>query len=954
MRRKAKNAVAVILFFACMISLFPLPASAAAGSSRTIRVGFFAFDGYHIQDKDGNRSGYGYDFLQLLARYGDWTYEYVGYDKSWAEMQNMLANGEIDLLTSAQKTPEREKTFAFSDRAIGTSSVILTVRSGDERYAAGDYATYDGMRVGLLKNSSRNEKLAEFAAKKGFSYAPVYYDTVDEMTAALQNGSEIDAILSSNLRSIHNEWILDEFAPSDFYVMVRKSDTELLAGINRALSQMDINLLDWRHDLWNEYYTADSSGEIAFTAEERAYLGEMKKSGAAIRAIVEPDRAPYSYFENGEAKGIIPEIFSRLAEMTGLRFEIAETKNRTDYFGALDRDKSIQVRIDAYADFSDAEQRGYKLTSSYLSASVEEVARKASSEPYATVALVKAADPTDYRAAVLNSGARILEYESIESCLNAVKRGDADATYVLTYTAQQYLNRSDTAGTLKSTLFPQYSIPYAVGVSNAADGRLLTVLDKAAANLSRRDVEAIILAQTATERRDMTLREYLVTHPAATAGAFAVFALLLAMAALLLYRQKSMALIEKKNRELEAEAQRADKASAAKSKFLSSMSHDMRTPLNGVVSFTSFALQADTLEKKQEYLEKTRQSAAILMSLINDTLEVSRIESGKMELQQDWTALRELIGGIALVIQSAAAEKSLVFEQEIGFPEHDYAFVDKLKVQDLILNLLTNAVKYTPAGGTVRLSVMPAEAPENGKNVRIVVSDNGIGISEAFMPHLYEPFAQECDSRLKSSGGTGLGLYIVRRIVTLMDGTITVRSAKGKGTEFTVCLPVRIEKRLGGEAPESEPAFDFSGKKILLIEDNFVNTEIASTILNSRGITVVCAENGEKGLAAFSASREGEFDAILMDIHMPVMNGYETTAAIRALERRDAAQIPIIAMTADAYEEDIARCLAAGMNGHTSKPVDPVRLFGELARTLGVRQSPDGGRGEGGSCAPRK
>lgn len=943
MRKIVENTLAVILFFACMISLFPTRACAAAGNSRTLRVGFFAFDGYHIQDGDGNRSGYGYDFLQLLARYGDWTYDYVGYDKSWSEMQNMLADGEIDLLTSAQKTPERQETFAFSDQAIGTSSVVLTVRSGDTRYAAGDYATYNGMRVGLLKNSSRNDKLVKFAAEKGFSYTPFYYDTADEMTDALQNTGEIDAILSSNLRSMNSEWILDTFAPSDFYVMVRRDNTELLAEVNRAISQMDINQPDWRHDLWNKYYTSDSSGELSFTAEERAYLSEMKESGAVIRAIVEPDRAPYSYFIDGEAKGVIPEIFSRLEEMTGLDFEIAETKNRTDYFGALGSDKSIQVRIDAYGDYSDAEQRGFKLTSPYLSAPVEEVARKTSSEPYSTVALVKTADPTDYREAVLHSGAKILEYESIKECLDAVKRGDADATYVLTYTAQQYLNDNDISDTLKSTLLPQYSVVYSIGVASSADSRLLTILDKAVANLGSADVESIILTQTATGQHDMTLRAYLVTHPAAIVLAFMVFALLCTMAALLIYRQKSMKLIEQKNLELQAEAQRADKASAAKSKFLSSMSHDMRTPLNGVISFTSFALKADTLEKKQEYLEKTQQSASILMSLINDTLEVSRIESGKMELQQEWTAFRELIGGIVLVIQSAAEEKGLSFEQQIGFTEHDFAFVDKLKFQDIIMNLLTNAVKYTPEGGSVRLSVMPVESPGDGKNVQIVVADSGIGISDDFMPNLYEPFTQERDSRLGSSGGSGLGLYIVRRIVTLMDGTINVKSAKGQGTEFTVCLPVTIENRPGEEAPEIRQNFDFTGKKILLIEDNFVNAEIAGTILSCQGITVVSAENGEKGLKLFSDSRDGELDAILMDIHMPVMDGYETTAAIRAMKRRDAKSIPIVAMTADAYEEDVARCLAAGMNGHTSKPVDPTLLFGELAKVMSSRPHPDGG-----------
>ena len=947
MTRKAARMIASVLLLVCMISLFPRPVYAAAGNSRTLRVGFFAFDGYHVQDADGNRSGYGYDFLQLLARYGDWTYKYVGYDKSWAEMQDMLADGEIDILTSAQKTPERKEKFAFSDEAIGTSSAILTVRSGDARYTTGDYATYDGMRVGLLKNSSRNEKLAAFAAEKGFSYTPVYYDTVDEMTAALQSGSEIDALLSSNLRSIQSEWVLDTFAPSDFYVMVRREDTELLDEINRAVSRMDSNLLDWRHDLWNKYYTADSRGEIAFTAEEKAYLDRTKESGAVIRAIVEPDRTPYSYFENGEARGIIPEIFSRIEEMTGLRFEIVETKNRTDYFSTLGSDASIDVRIDAYGDYSDAEHRGYKLTSPYLTASVEEVARKTASEPYSAVALVKAADPTPYRTAIRSSGAGILEYESIAECLDAVKRGDADATYMLTYTAQQYMNDNDIAGTLKATLLPQYSIPYAIGVANTADSCLLTVLDKAVANLNHADVESIILTETMTRQRGMTLRDYFAAHPAAIAVVCAGFALVLAMAALLLYRQKSMRLIEGKNRALQAEAQRADKASAAKSKFLSSMSHDMRTPLNGVINFTSFAMKAGTLEKKQEYLGKVWQSASILMGLINDTLEVSRIESGKMELRQDWTGLRELVDGITLVIQNSAAEKNLSFVKEVGFSENEFAFVDKLKIQDLLMNLLTNAVRYTPEGGTVGLSVMPVEPPEEGRNVRIVVSDTGVGISEEFMPNLYEPFAQECDPRLKSSGGTGLGLYIVRKIITLMDGTITVKSQKEKGTEFTVCLPVRMEKRLREDSPGSGQDVDFSGKKVLLVEDNRVNTEIARTILSSRGIAVVCAENGEEGIGLFSASREGEFAAILMDIHMPVMDGYEATAAIRAMQRRDAAGIPIVAMTADAYEEDIARCLATGMNGHTPKPVDPGQLFSELARVMGARQPPRGCCGEG-------
>ena len=924
----------IILLLVFMVSAFPTSVSASSGNSRKLRAGFFAFDGYHIQSEDGRRSGYGYDFLQMLSKYGNWTYDYVGYDKSWAEMQEMLENGEIDILTSAQKTPEREKKFAFSDKAIGTSAAILTVKSGDTRYTIGDYKTYNGMRIGLLKSSSRNEKLAKFASEKGFSYIPVYYNTVDEMTEDLQSGIRIDAIFSSNLRSISNEWILDEFDPSDFYVMVRRDDTELLAEINSAIDQMDIYRTDWRHTLWNKYYTVKSGEEIAFTADEKAYIEEMQKSGKTIRAIVEPDRIPYSYFKDGEAKGIMPEIFKKIEEMTGLDFEIVETKDRTDYFNTIADDKSIEVRIDAYGDYYYAEQMGYKLTAVYLTASVEAVAQRYSPEPYSSVAILKNADPTDYREKILKSNAKLLQYETLSECLDAVRNGDADATYVLSYTAQRYLNESDLTGTLKSTLFPQYSIPYAIGVSNTADVRLLTILDKAVSNLRSTDVEAVILSQTESERHSMTFREYFVTNPAPFVIAGAVLALLLVMAALLMFRQKSMKLIERKNLELQAEALRADKAREAKSQFLSSMSHDMRTPLNGVISFIDFAMKAQTDEKKQEYLQKARQSASILISLINDTLEVSRIESGRMELHQDWIRFNELIGSIALVAENSAEEKGLSFGQTDDFKDGEFTFVDKLKIQDLLMNLLTNAIKYTPEGGAVFLRITHTVLNGDVGNVQITVSDNGIGISDEFMPKLYEPFTQECDPRLGGTGGTGLGLYIVHGIVTLMNGTISVNSKKGKGTEITVCLPVRIEERTEENLPEKGQNFDFSGKKILLVEDNCVNTEIASTILRGRGIAVVCAENGKKGMDIYAASRQREFDAILMDIHMPVMDGYETTAAIRAMNRDDAAGIPIIAMTADAYEEDIVHCLADGMNGHTSKPVNPEQLFSELARVM--------------------
>ncbi len=939
-KRVFAAAASVFLAAVCLISALAPAVSALPGNSRTLRVGFFAFDGYNIQDGDGRRSGYGYDFLQQLARYGDWTYEYVGYDKSWSEMQDMLANGEIDILTSAQKTPERQAKFAFSDKAIGTSSAILTVKSGDARYTIGDYATYDGMRVGLLKNSSRNESLAEFAEEKGFSYIGVYYDTVEQMTSDLQSGNGIDAIFTSNLRSIDGEWILDEFAPSDFYVMVRKNDTRLLSDINSAIDQLDMNQPQWRHELWNKYYTAKSSGDIAFTAREKAYIDSQLKNGTAIRAVVEPDRAPYSYFENGQAKGIIPEIFAKIERMTGLNFEIVETKTPAEYCSALSDGSGITVRIDAIDDYYTAEKGGFKLTSSYLTASVSEVSKKSSSPPYSSFALVKTSDPTPYRDAVIDSRAKLLEYDTMNECLDAVKNGTADAAYVLSYAAQRYQSESDLTGSLQAALLPQYSISYAIGVSDLADDCLLTVLDKAVVNLRQSDVESIIVSQAETQQHGITLWEYLITHPAAMVTAAALFALLLVMAALLLYRQKSVRLIESKNLELQAAAQRADKASAAKSEFLSRMSHDMRTPLNGVIGMTYLAQEQPNPPQTADYLRKIDTSSKFLLSLINDVLDMSKAESGKVELRLEPYPVEEFGQYITAVIGPLCLEKkqTLLFEPEKILSDVIPIF-DHLRINQVVFNLLSNAVKYTPEGGSIRYRVAETKLSESSMTMHVDVIDNGIGMSEEFQKILFDPFTQEHRVDNSEMRGTGLGLAITKKLVDAMGGRISVKSKSGEGTTFSLdftpeCVPAGLAAGRSAAAAASVPDA-LSGAHVLISEDHPLNQEIAKRLLTDKGAAVELADDGLACVKLFRESTVGYFDCILMDIRMPVMDGYRAARAIRAMDRSDAKTVPIIAMTADAFLDDIRKCRDAGMNGHIAKPIDPAQLYDELARQLG-------------------
>ena len=390
----------------------------------------------------------------------------------------------------------------------------------------------------------------------------------------------------------------------------------------------------------------------------------------------------------------------------------------------------------------------------------------------------------------------------------------------------------------------------------------------------------------------------------------------------------------------------ADRANEAKSLFLSSVSHDIRTPLNGIIGFTDIALREPESEKKQEYLEKIRASGDILMGLVNDTLELSRVESGKIVPEYEAVPARECMTAVADALRPAAALKGVRLTTELPLVS-DMIWMDKLKLRKIMLNLLSNAIKFTPAGGAVTASVLAIDPPESGRNRRIIVEDSGVGISPEFLPRIYEPFSQE--HREESTGGTGLGLSIVKRYVDMLGGAIRAESAVGKGTRFVVDLPIRI---LEPGAPELEKQDDhlagelsvLTGKRVLLCEDNAVNAEIAVLLLSEKDISVERAENGRVGLERFRASPAGCYDAILMDIRMPVMDGCEAARAIRALDRPDAKTVPILAMTADAFEESVRSAKEAGMNGHIAKPVDPEALYRALAAE--IQKSRQGGNGK--------
>jgi len=387
--------------------------------------------------------------------------------------------------------------------------------------------------------------------------------------------------------------------------------------------------------------------------------------------------------------------------------------------------------------------------------------------------------------------------------------------------------------------------------------------------------------------------------------------------------------------QLRAAKLEAEQANAAKSAFLASMSHDLRTPLNGIIGFTDLALGETDPACKQEYLHKVRSSGTLLLDLVNDTLELSRIESGKSMLIPEAVSLRAMAEAVLTALQPSAEIKSLHLEADLSACPEVIVWTDKLKFQKVFLNLLSNAIKYTPSGGTVRATISWEEASPDGFSCHLSVQDTGIGIRPEFLPHIFESFSQDRRPETMNVLGTGLGLSIVKRTVAQMEGTVAVESRVNEGSTFYVSLPLpRALKEQCCDAEGETPAVSLTGRTVLLCEDNPLNTEIARMLLQNQGLTVECAANGRVGLERFKASKPWHFAAVLMDVRMPEMDGYEAARAIRVLERPDAASTPIIAMTADAFEEDICNCRAAGMNDHVVKPIDPEHLFRVLKKQL--------------------
>ena len=923
---RVKKRIVLLLTLIYMLAMCPQAAYAAEDSSQheTVKVGFFAMDGYHEMDEKGNRSGYGYDVLRLMARYWDVNYEYVGYDQSWEDMQQLLEDGEIDMVTSARKTPAREEKFDFS-RPIGNNHGILTVLSDNGAIVDGNYSTYNGMRVALLNGNSRNKEFAEFADTKEFTYVPSYFDTTAEMEEALQNG-KVDAIVTSSLRKTNNERIVDKFGSSDFYVIVKKGNTELLNEINYAIDQLNAVEGEWKTTLYNKNYGSAESKNLEYTEQEKSIIAQYSKDNP-LHVLCDPTRYPYSYNENGEIKGIIPDYFRKIADYAGISYEFLTPATRNEYIAYQKNKEASDISIDARLETDNyAETKEWGLTAPYITMQLARVTRR---DFDGKINVVTTVDQTASNsiADTMAPGAEKLMCDTRQEMMEAVRKGKADAAFVYYYMAQAFVN-SDTTGTMTYTLLGQPTFTYRMVVSSTENHALAGILTKAMYAMPQNLVEDLAAQYTTYKATDLTFVDWIRLHPVVTVSVLLIFAWLLtaaaAVAVRLNARRKAQMEAQEKAAEMAELAERAQAANRAKTAFLSHMSHDMRTPMNAIMGFTGIAMKNNPSDEVRNCLEKIDESSEHLLSLINDVLDLTRVESGKVKYDPVPTDVKKVTDSVLDITKGFLTNRNINFEIQREEAKIPNVLADPVRLRDVLVNILSNAVKFTPDGGTITFEARCQEKSGDGYiNMHYRISDTGIGMSEDFTKVIFEEFSQEDYGARTQYHGAGLGMAIVKKYVDMMGGTISIQSKKHVGTTFTVDIPLEItDKELNKSDADLSEKVNLAGVNVLLAEDNELNAEIATVLLEELGMNVERAVNGKNAVEIFRDHPEGSFDVILMDIMMPEMNGYEAAKAIRAMnDRPDGKNIPIIAMTANSFAEDVQASLDAGMNAHLSKPI---------------------------------
>ena len=1069
-----KSACVMLSLLLLLSAVLPVKAAAETASAKVVRVGSFE-DTFNYVNEKGARKGYGYELLETLSGYTGWQFEYVTCD--WSDCFEKLKNGEIDIIGGISYTEDRTQEMLFSDEPMGVEKYYLYADLSRADISASDFKTLNGKKIGVLMGTEPEVMLAEWEEKYGLKTEHVNISNNEDVKQKLAN-HEIDCFVSLEESFWAERGIstITRVGESGIYYAINKNRPDIKEELDDAMRALDEAVPFYTADLYKRYFSMDYTPIL--TGEEKAWL---RKHGAIRMGFLASDSGVSTFDPaTGEFTGVITDYIQFAADCLGnqeLEFQLVGYDSKEAELDAL---KSGEIDMIFHCDQNPnlAEEYHFACTNTTWTSNLMAVTNKQhfNENNVNRIAVPQNKLSLKKYLAFYYPQWEIVDCDTQEDAARLVKDGQADCFVTGISSENKY-----------SKKYSFYSVPLVNPVRscfavNSGNRSLLSILNKTIKAMPV-NMLAGALAMYKSSARKVTLSDFIKDNffKVMLISSIAVAVVLLTILMLLQKARKAEAAARKAasdtqelNAKLQVAVEKAESANRAKSTFLSNMSHDIRTPMNAIIGFTTLALSnIDDTDRVKDYLGKTLASSNHLLSLINDVLDMSRIESGKIHLEEVEVNLSDVLHDLKTIVSGQIYAKQLELYMDVMDVTDEDVYCDKTRLNQILLNLLSNAIKFTPAGGTVSVRVRQLAGKVRGcGQYEFRIKDNGIGMSQEFAQKIFEPFERERTSTVSRIQGTGLGMAITKNIVDMMGGTIEVQTAQGKGTEFTVCVPMRAQteqrpmekiteleglkalvvdddfntcdsvtkmlvkvgmraewtlsgkeavlrarqsiemsdvyhayiidwrlpdmngievtrqirslhddtpiiiltaydwsdieveaKAAGVTAFCSKPMFmsdlretlmsalgqksadavqgllpeknaDFKGKHILLVEDNELNREIAQEILREYGFLVDSAENGAVAVEKVSTAAPGSYDLVLMDVQMPIMDGYTATRKIRALDDPARAKIPILAMTANAFDEDRRNALESGMNGFLSKPIVIDDLVQELHKIL--------------------
>ena len=1065
-----KSACVMLSLLLLLSAVLPVKAAAETASAKVVRVGSFE-DTFNYVNEKGARKGYGYELLETLSGYTGWQFEYVTCD--WSDCFEKLKNGEIDIIGGISYTEDRTQEMLFSDEPMGVEKYYLYADLARADISASDFKTLNGKKIGVLMGTEPEVMLAEWEEKYGLKTEHVNISNNEDVKQKLAN-HEIDCFVSLEESFWAERGIstITRVGESGIYYAINKNRPDIKEELDDAMRALDEAVPFYTADLYKRYFSMDYTPIL--TGEEKAWL---RKHGAIRMGFLASDSGVSTFDPaTGEFTGVITDYIQFAADCLGnqeLEFQLVGYDSKEAELDAL---KSGEIDMIFHCDQNPnlAEEYHFACTNTTWTSNLMAVTNKQhfNENNVNRIAVPQNKLSLKKYLAFYYPQWEIVDCDTQEDAARLVKDGQADCFVTGISSENKY-----------SKKYSFYSVPLVNPVRscfavNSGNRSLLSILNKTIKAMPV-NMLAGALAMYKSSARKVTLSDFIKDNffKVMLISSIAVAVVLLTILMLLQKARKAEAAARKAasdtqelNAKLQVAVEKAESANRAKSTFLSNMSHDIRTPMNAIIGFTTLALSnIDDTDRVKDYLGKTLASSNHLLSLINDVLDMSRIESGKIHLEEVEVNLSDVLHDLKTIVSGQIYAKQLELYMDVMDVTDEDVYCDKTRLNQILLNLLSNAIKFTPAGGTVSVRVRQLAGKVRGcGQYEFRIKDNGIGMSQEFAQKIFEPFERERTSTVSRIQGTGLGMAITKNIVDMMGGTIEVQTAQGKGTEFTVCVPMRAQteqrpvekiteleglkalvvdddfntcdsvtkmlvkvgmraewtlsgkeavlrarqsiemsdayhayiidwrlpdmngievtrqirslhddtpiiiltaydwsdieveaKAAGVTAFCSKPMFmsdlretlmsalgqkpadavqrllpeknaDFKGKHILLVEDNELNREIAQEILQEYGFLVDTAENGAVAVEKVSTAAPGSYDLVLMDVQMPIMDGYTATRKIRALDDPARAKLPILAMTANAFDEDRRNALESGMNGFLSKPI----VIGDLVQEL--------------------